>query len=104
MHDQRIDNFIANIAFEDISNLENNEIKVILKELEFPTIALALKGTTNDFQEKIFSNLSKRDESMVKEDMEFFDSVKKQDIDNAQKEILQKLYILIKNGNINMKK
>ena len=77
MNKPKIDNNIKNSIFEDIGNIEDNEIKVILKDLEFKTIALALIGTSNTFQEKIFSNLSERGISMVKEDMEFFDSVQK---------------------------
>ena len=103
MNKPKIDINIKNIIFEDISTLEDNEIKVILKEVEFKTIALALKQTSNLFQKKIFSNLSERGVSMVKEDMEFFDSVQKKDIEEARAEILQKIYNLNKNGNITLK-
>lgn len=103
MNKPKIDNKIKNVIFEDLGNLGDNEIQVILNELEFKTIALALKGTSNTFQEKIFSNLSERGVSMVKEDMEFFDSVQIKDIDDARAEILQKIYNLNKNGNITLK-
>ena len=104
MNKPKIDNNIKDVIFEDLGNLGDNEIQVILNELEFKTIALALKGTSNTFQEKIFSNLSERGVSMVKEDMEFFDSVQKKDIDDAREEILKKIYYLKKNGNIVLKK
>lgn len=104
MNNSKNNNITTNFTFEDIFGLNNNKIKVILKKLEFPTIALALKGTSEKNQEKIFSILSKRDESMVKEDMEFFDSVNKKDIEDAQMEILQKIYNLTKNGNIVLNK
>ena len=103
MNNSKNNNITTSFTFEDIFGLDNNKIKVILKELEFPTIALALKGTSEKNQEKIFSILSKRDESMVKEDMEFFDSVNKKDIEDAQMEILQKIYNLTKKGNISLK-
>ncbi len=90
-------------SFEDIGNLGDNEIQVLLNELEPKTIALALKGINPKLQEKIFINLTKRNESMVKEDMEFYDSVSQKNIEDEQIKILQKLYKLEEEGKIHLK-
>ena len=49
---------------------------------------LALKNTTEEVQNVIFKNLSKRLAAMIKEDMEFMGPVRMKDVEEAQQKIV----------------
>ena len=51
-------------------------------------LAVALKGSTEQVQNAIFNNLSKRLAAMIKEDMEFMGPVRMKDVEEAQQKIV----------------
>jgi Mg/Co/Ni transporter MgtE len=71
-----------------IPELGDREIQRVLREIDSTTLAKALKDSTEETQDKIFRNMSKRAVSMLKEDMEFMGPARKDDIDSAQREIV----------------
>lgn len=60
-------------VFEDILSLDDRSVQRVLREVDNNELAIALKGSNEEVQNLIFSNLSKRLASMIKEDMEFRD-------------------------------
>jgi len=74
--------------FEDILKLPDASIQRILKEVDSKSLALALKATTPELQEKIFQNMSERAANMLKEELEYLGAVKLRDVETSQKEIL----------------
>ena len=76
-------------VFEDLLSLDNRSIQTILREdIEQRDIATALKGATDELQNLIFNNLSKRLAAMIKEDMEFMGPVRRTDVEEAQQKIV----------------
>jgi len=76
-------------VFEDILTLGNRDIQLVLRQdIDNKELATALRGATEDVQELIFSNLSKRLAAMIKEDMEFMGPVRKSDVEEAQQKIV----------------
>lgn len=76
-------------VFEDLLTLDNRSIQTILREdIDQRDIATALKGATEDLQNLIFNNLSKRLAAMIKEDMEFMGPVRRTDVEEAQQKIV----------------
>nr|WP_276020682.1 flagellar motor switch protein FliG [Acetivibrio straminisolvens] len=75
-------------VFEDILTLDNRSIQRFLREVDNNQLAIALKGTKEEVQSKIFANMSKRMAEMVKEDMEFMGPVRIKDVDEAQQKIV----------------
>ena len=63
-------------VFEDILTMDNRFVQRFLREVDNNQLAIALKGTTEEVKNKIFSNMSKRLVEMMKEDMEFMWSCK----------------------------
>lgn len=51
-------------------------------------MAIALKIASDELKEKIFSNMSKRAQAYLKEDMEFLGPVLKSDVYERQKKII----------------
>lgn len=76
-------------VFEDILSLDNRSIQTILREnIDQRDIAIALKGATQELQDIIFNNLSKRLAAMIKEDMEFMGPIRRSDVEEAQQKIV----------------
>ena len=75
-------------VFEDILQLDNRAIQRFLREVDHGQLALALKGATEEVQNVIFSNMSKRLAEMIKEDMEYMGPVRLKDVEEAQQKIV----------------
>nr|WP_317358345.1 flagellar motor switch protein FliG [uncultured Tyzzerella sp.] len=76
-------------VFEDLLSLDNRSIQTILREdIDQKDIATALKGASEDLQNLIFNNLSKRLAAMIKEDMEFMGPVRRADVEESQQKIV----------------
>ena len=74
--------------FEDIITLDNNSIQRIIREIDTKDLALALKGSSGDVGNVIFSNMSKRAAETLKEDIEFMGPVRLVDVEKAQQTIV----------------
>ncbi len=75
-------------VFEDILSLDNRSIQRFLREVDNNQLAIALKGSTDEVQKLIFSNMSKRLTEMIKEDIEFMGPVRLKDVEEAQQKIV----------------
>ncbi|AGC67585.1 flagellar motor switch protein FliG [Thermoclostridium stercorarium subsp. stercorarium DSM 8532] len=75
-------------VFEDILQLDNRSIQRFLREVDNYQLAVALKGATEEVQNVIFSNMSKRMAEMIKEDMEYMGPVRLKDVEEAQQKIV----------------
>ncbi len=75
-------------VFEDILSLDDRSVQRVLREVDNNELAVALKGSNEDVQNLIFSNLSKRLATMIKEDMEFMGPVRMKDVEEAQQKIV----------------
>ncbi|MDR2938897.1 MAG: flagellar motor switch protein FliG [Clostridiales bacterium] len=76
-------------VFEDVLTLDNRAIQTILRQdIDNRELAIALKGSSQELQELIFSNLSKRLAAMIKEDMDFMGPVRRSDVEEAQQKIV----------------
>lgn len=87
-------------VFEDILTLDNRSIQRVLREVDNNDLAIALKGSNEDVQNTIFSNLSKRLASMIKEDMEYMGPVRLRDVEEAQQKIVNVIRKLEDSGEI----
>ncbi|MBQ1689427.1 MAG: flagellar motor switch protein FliG, partial [Lachnospiraceae bacterium] len=75
-------------VFEDILSLDDKSIQRVLREVDNSELAMALKGSTEEVQNVIFNNLSKRLAVMIREDMEFMGPVRMKDVEEAQQKIV----------------
>jgi len=87
-------------VFEDILSLDNRSIQTVLREVDNRDLALALKNCSNDLQNLIFSNQSKRLAAMIKEDMDFMGPVRRSDVEEAQQKIVNIVRRLQETGEI----
>jgi len=75
-------------VFEDIVKLDNRSVQRFLREVDNNDLALALKSASEEVANVIFSNMSKRLQEMIKEDMEFMGPVRLRDVEEAQQRIV----------------
>ncbi len=75
-------------VFEDILLLDDRSIQRVLRDVENADLELALKGSTEEVQNVVFRNLSKRLAAMLKEDMDFMGPVRMKDVEEAQQKIV----------------
>ena len=87
-------------VFEDILALDDKTIQRILRDVDNNDLGLALKGTTEEVQNVIFNNLSKRLAAMIREDMDFMGPVRMKDVEEAQQKIVNIIRKLEDSGEI----
>jgi flagellar motor switch protein FliG len=87
-------------VFEDIAKLNNVVIQRILKEISNQDLAIALKLATEEVKKAIFSNISKRLQEMIKDDMEVMGPVRVRDVEEAQQRIVNVIRKLEDEGEI----
>ena len=89
-------------VWENLLTLDDRSIQLILKEVQSESLILALKGSSQELREKIFSNMSSRAAEMLKEDLEAKGMVRVSDVEMQQKEILKLVRRLADEGQIVM--
>ncbi|MBN2897916.1 MAG: flagellar motor switch protein FliG [Clostridia bacterium] len=87
-------------VFEDIINLDSVSIQRFIREIDNSELSVALKGSTEEVKEIIFSNMSKRMAEMLREDMEFMGPVRLRDVEEAQQKIVNVIRKLEEAGEI----
>ena len=75
-------------VFEDILLLDDRAIQRVLRDVENADLELALKNTSEEVQNVVFKNLSKRLVAMIKEDMDFMGPVRMKDVEEAQQKVV----------------
>ena len=75
-------------VFEDIIKLSSQAIQRVLKEVETSDVTTALKGATEEVKNVILSNLSKRLQEMILDDMQVMGPVRVKDVEAAQQRIV----------------
>jgi len=87
-------------VFEDIIKMDDRSIQLVLREVESKDLALALKGSNEEVQEKIKKNMSQRAAEMLEEEMVFLGPVRLRDVEEAQQQIVNVIRRLEDSGEI----
>ena len=87
-------------VFDDIANLTDREIQMILREVDTKDLAVALKGGSEEIQERIFGNVSERVGTMLKEEMQFSGPVRMSDVEEVQLRVVQTVRQLEEAGQV----
>jgi flagellar motor switch protein FliG len=73
-------------TFSDLLGVPENGIRDLLGQLDKKTLAMALRGATEELKNYIFKAMSSRAVEMLKEDMEVLGPVRSRDVNKAQQE------------------
>ena len=86
--------------FESLENVDDTAIKLLLKEVDTNTLAIALKGAPESLLEKFTGNMSQRAAQLLIEDMEARGPIRLSLVETEQKNILQIVRRMADSGEI----
>jgi flagellar motor switch protein FliG len=89
-------------AFDNLAEIDDRGIQTLLREVSTENLVIALKGTDDTIQNKIFGNMSERAAEMLKDDLEVKGPVKLSEVEAAQKEIIAIARRLADEGQISL--
>ena len=87
-------------VFEDVMLLDDRSMQRVLKEVDTKELAMALKGASEELQEKFFRNMSSRAAEMIREDMEYMGPIRLKDVEEVQQRIVDVIRRLEEDGEI----
>ncbi|WP_182101579.1 flagellar motor switch protein FliG [Niallia taxi] len=87
-------------VFENIVTLDNRAIQRVIRDVDQNDLILALKVSSEDVKQTIFSNMSKRMAETFKEEMEFSGPVRLREVEEAQQRIVAVIRRLEEAGEI----
>jgi flagellar motor switch protein FliG len=89
-------------VFDNLMDLDDRAIQLVLREVQSESLILALKGTSEEMRNKIFSNMSQRAAEMLRDDLESKGPVKVSEVESEQKEILKIVRRLVEEGQVSL--
>lgn len=101
---EQLDEQLANeikemmFTFEDISRLDKNAIREILKVADKKDLILALKSSPDELKQKFLDNMSTRASDQFVEEMQYLGAVKVRDVESAQRKIVEVVQSLSDQG------
>ena len=87
-------------TFEDLIGVPEIGVRELLGQIDKKTLALALRGASEDLKSYIFKTMSSRAVEMLKEDMEVLGPVRSKDIHKAQFEAVEVAHKLEADGKL----
>jgi flagellar motor switch protein FliG len=87
-------------VFEDVLLLDDRSMQRVLKEIDTKELSMALKGASEELQEKFFRNMSSRASEMIKEEMEYMGPIRLKDVEEVQQRIVDVIRRLEEDGEI----
>lgn len=87
-------------VFEDLRLLDGRAMQRLLREVDSKELALALKAASDELKQHIYSNMSERAASALKEELEFLGPVKVRDVEAVHTRIIEIMRNLEDQGEI----
>ncbi len=87
-------------VFEDVVSLDDRSLQQVLRQVETSSLALALKGVSDEVRDKITSNLSSRAAETLIEDIELLGPVRLTQVEEAQQGVIRTIRQLEESGEI----
>ncbi len=88
-------------TFDDLATLDDRALQIVLREVDMhEDLPLALKASSDEVKQKIFSNISDRAEETLREDMEYLGPVRLSMVEEAQQRIVTIVRELEEKGEI----
>jgi flagellar motor switch protein FliG len=88
--------------FEDILRMQNLSVQKLLAEIDMKTLAMAVNGVAENLREKLLTNLSKRAQESLREEIELSGAVPSARTHQAQQTIAETIARLDERGDLVM--
>jgi flagellar motor switch protein FliG len=90
-------------VFEDLLLIDQAGIKEIVGRIDRKALTIALKGTSEQLRNHIFTTMSQRGTEMLKEDIEALGPVKIREVEAAQQQIIAVVREMDSEGTVSLK-
>ena len=84
----------------DLRDLDAKALGTVLRSVDAAQLAVALKGTNADMVDRCLATMSKRASETIRDEMAEMTMVKRTDVDDAQKAIMQIVRQMAASGEI----
>lgn len=85
-------------TFEDLLYVDDKGIQALIREIDQNKLVVAMRTAPEDIKQKIFKNMSNRQATLVREDLEALGPTKLSDVEKAQNELITKIKELESQG------
>jgi len=89
-------------VFEDITEISDQHIQLVIREVEMKELAMALKGVDKNLYDTFARNMSERARAVLDEEMESLGRMKLKIVEEAQKKIVKRIKKLEEEGLIDL--
>lgn len=87
-------------TFEDVAGLDDRSIQMVLKEVDQKDLAIALRGVSDEVQERMYANMSERGAELLREEISFQPPQRRRVVEEAQGRIVAAVRRLEESGGI----
>lgn len=77
------------LTFEDISSFGSRDVQTILRGIDIPVLAMAMKGSPPEVQETIKRNISERNRRLLEDEIRTLGGVRVSQVEEARAEIVR---------------
>jgi flagellar motor switch protein FliG len=88
--------------FEDLTTLDAATMSTIMREVDFNTLAVAMKDCSEKLREMIFKSITKRAAEGLEENLKFMSKVRRKEVEEARTKVMQQIFDLERKGEINL--
>ena len=88
------------IVFEDIVTLEDRAVQQVLRQVDTRGLAVALKGVSDEVQQKVMSNMSQRAAENLGEEISMLGSIRNKEVAEARTAVVKVIRALEDSGDI----
>jgi len=89
-------------VFENLLALDDRGMQLLLRGIAQDKVVKALKGASEEIQEKVFRNVSKNASDMMRDDLQATGPMRLKDVEEVQKEIMAIAQRLAEEGQISL--
>jgi len=89
-------------VFEDLVKLDATTMGVILREVDFNTLAIAMKDCPQKLRDMIFKSITKRAAESLEENLKFMTNTRRKEVEEARGKVMEQIFDLERRGEISL--
>jgi flagellar motor switch protein FliG len=89
-------------VFEDLVQLDTATMGLILREVDFNTLAIAMKDCPEKLRDMVFKSITKRAAEGLADNLKLMSNVKKREVEDARAKVMETIFDLEQRGEISL--
>jgi flagellar motor switch protein FliG len=89
-------------VFEDLVQLDQTTIGLILREVDFNTLAVAMKDCPQKLRDMIMKSITKRAAESLEENLKTMSKVRRKEVEEARSKVMEQIFDLERRGEISL--